>query len=153
MKAFDECSVSNSGSIFSKSEKNKAFVLQSDVEFVCEIVDIDGCLLKKHEIRKCDWLFLVPNVDKVIKRPKAYYVELKGINIDDACEQLFNAIDNTKKNIPNYDIEARVVSVKGAQPEILNSENYRKVKRLIKKNIEFCKVHKGNRFTHVETLK
>jgi len=152
MKNLNDCKETGTGESFSKTEKRKTFVLQSNKKFACEVVDIDDCVLKEEEIRKCDWLFLVPNKDGITNKPKAYYVELKGINIDEACEQLYNAIDRTKNQIPNFEIEARVISPKGPQPEITNSTYYRKVRRIIKKDIEFCKVHKGNNFTHVEKI-
>jgi hypothetical protein len=155
MKSLNSCIDIGSGVdvAFSKNEKGKTFTLKSksNEAFGCKLIDIDGCVFGDDEIKRSDWLFLVED-RKFVAKPRAYYVELKGINIDEASEQLYNAIDRTKSQIPNFDIEARVVSPKGSQPEIINSEYYRKVKRLIKKEIEFCKVHKKNRFTHVEKI-
>jgi len=155
MKNLNECKETGNNNRFSRTEKGKTFVLQSDRHFHCDVVDIDGCVLKDLSIKKCDWLFLVPksvNLGLKSKRSKAYYIELKGIDISDVCEQLYNAIDKTKRQIPDFEIEARVVGPKGIQPEIFNSRYYRKVKRIIKKDIQFCKVHKGNNFTHVEKI-
>ena len=158
MRNLNECKESDSNNNFRKSEENKSFVLRSDLNFYCEIVYIEKCVLKDEMIggemiKKCDWLFLVPKKENThLKKAFAYYIELKGVNIKDACEQLYNSIDRTKHQISNFEIEARVISTVGKQPEILNNEYYRKVKRIIKKDIKFCKVHKGNKFTHVETI-
>ena len=155
MKKLNECKDKKSGTSFARTEKRATFVLQSEKNFYCEVVDIDHCVLEGVKIRRCDWLFLVPkkeNPKLKTKKPKAYYIELKGDAINEACEQLYHAIDKTKSQIPDFEIETRVVGTKGIQPEILNSEYYRKVKRITKKDIEFCKVHKGNDFTHIENI-
>jgi hypothetical protein len=150
MRKITDCIDKKSGKdfSFSKSEEGITFTLKSitNQKFNCNIVSIDECVFGDEQIRRCDWLFLVADMRK------AYYVELKGINIDEACEQLYNAIDRTKTQIPNFDIQAKVISTKGQQPEILNSKYYRKVKRLIKKDIEFKKVVKAKGFTHIETI-
>ncbi|MCD6012586.1 MAG: hypothetical protein K0Q79_2448 [Flavipsychrobacter sp.] len=156
MKALNECVDNESGNkiIFSKKEKGKTFALKlnSNETFACEVIDVDKCVFKDVEIRRSDWLFLVPNKDKVTNRAKAFFIELKGNNIDEASEQLYNAIDRMKGQIHNFDIEARVVSPRGPQPAIQNSGYYKKVRKIIKKDIEFCKVHKGNNFTHIENI-
>ena len=152
MKQLNDCIDKGSNTHFSRTEKGKTFSLQSDKQFECKIVDVDHCVFKNVDVRRCDWLFLVPKKDTIIKQSKAYYIELKGINIDDACEQLYHAIDRTKSQIPNLEIEARVVSIKGMQPEIMNSGYYKKVRKIIRKDIGFCKVHRQNKFTHIETI-
>ena len=158
MKHINECKITGDNKRFSKSEEGITFALQSEIEFHCEIVDIEKCVLKDEMIgnmmiKKCDWLFLVPKKENPhLLKPKAFYVELKGTNISEACEQLYHSIDKTKSQIANYDIEARVIGTKGAQPNIKNSTYYRKVKRLLKKEIEFCKVHIKNNYTHTEFI-
>ena len=67
----------------------------------------------------------------------AYYVELKGIDLASACEQLLNSIEKTKEEITGFDINALVVSTRKFIPQYDNNEFYRGVKRLIRKNIEF----------------
>lgn len=140
---------------FSRREEGKTFTLHFNSPFYCNIVAIDKCVFKNVNLRRCDYLFLVPGKSKtkeINNLPKAYYIELKGDNVKSACEQLFNAIDMTKPQIPEYIIEAKVIGTKGFQPNILNNEYYRKIKRLIKKEITFHKVHKGNNFNYRENL-
>jgi hypothetical protein len=158
MKNLNDCKEIKRGKTFSKSEQGKTFVLCSDNEFDCHIVDIDHCVFETSDaIRRCDLLFLVPvnkkeNLHMKNENSKAFYVELKGGDVKSGCEQLFKAIDRTKSQISNFDFNAMVVGTAGWQPEILNNEYYRKVKRLIKKDIQFRKVHKANKFTHTEII-
>ena len=151
MKKLHECQTDENSINCSRSESGITFTLSADKKFICGVIDIDGCVLKEEEIRKCDWLFLV-NDKNVRPKPVAYFIELKRGNIHEASEQIYNAIDRTKSQLANYEIEARVVSAKGIQPEIKNSGYYKKVRKIIKKDIEFCPVHKGNKFTHVEKI-
>ena len=156
MKNINECVQENDvKAIFSTKEMGKTFSLKSDSNFSCKIIAIDDCVFQNSELRRCDFLFLASKIVKNINRQdrlKAFYIELKGINIHDACEQLYNAIKQTKHEINNYSIEAKVISVKGFQPNILNNEYFRKVKKLIKKDIVFHKVHKGNNFTYTHII-
>jgi hypothetical protein len=156
MKKLEDCIESDEcKKFFFRQEMGKRFTLQSTNVFSCKIVDIDSCVFKNTTLRRCDYLFLVPKNDinkEYFENSKAYYVELKGINISYACEQLYNAIAKTKQGILNYDIEAKVIAVKGFQPKILNNEYFRKVKKMIKKEIVFHKVHKGNNFNHIELI-
>lgn len=91
-------------------------------------------------------------VNKKEIHPKAFYVELKGINIKHACEQLYNSIKMTRPEIIKYEIEAKVISVKDFHPNLLSNEYFRKVKKLINREINFSKVHKGNNYTHIEVI-
>ena len=153
MRQLNECTISGNNTSFFRTEKKKTFVLSSEKDFYCEVVDVDKCVFKDVKIKRCDWLFLVPKKQNLhIQKEKAYFVELKGEDTSDACEQLFNAIDRLKNQIANFEIEASVISPKGRQPEITNSDYHKRTRKLIKKDIEFCKVHRGNRFTHVEII-
>lgn len=139
----------------SRTENNKTFTLVSDKDFDCEIIGIDECVFRNESRRRCDFLFVVPKHLKInthLKSATAYYVELKGNDLRNACEQLFNTIEATRHQLPNYKIEARVITTTGKYPNLLQSQFYRKVKKIIKTDIQFCKVHKGNNFNHREAL-
>jgi hypothetical protein len=148
MKKISEC-VEESGckKSFSRKEKGKKITFVSERPFDCEIVRIDNCVFSDHTIRRCDYLFLMSH-----KIREAYYVELKGDNNRSACEQLFHTIDRTKSQITGFKISAKVIGTKGFHPKVTNNEFYRNVKRLIKRKIEFHKVHKGNNYTHTEHI-
>jgi hypothetical protein len=99
------------------------------------------CVFKKvKDGKRCDYLFLFDKQKqnyklKDNKNSIAFYVELKGIDLEEACNQLLNSIENTRAEIPNFDISAIVVSSREFNPRYDNNEYYREVKRLIKKNI------------------
>ncbi|HEV2483162.1 MAG TPA: hypothetical protein VGS79_26030 [Puia sp.] len=159
MKSLSSCKIGQTANRFKKTEQGKTFSLElsNNGNFYCEIVDIDKCVFEKVKLKRCDWLFLVPKSSSVntslnLPGSKAYYIELKGLALYDAYEQLFNAIENTKHEIPNFDIVAMVISIKGRQPEIENCTAYKRVKQMIRKEIIVCKVHKGNHFTHTEKI-
>jgi hypothetical protein len=156
MKNINECVREDAvKAIFYRKEMGKTFLLKSDNDFSCKIIAIDDCVFQNSVLRRCDFLFLASKIVKNINhqdRLKAFYIELKGINIHYACEQLYNAIKHTKHEISNYSIEAKVISIKGFQPNISNNEHFRKVKKLIKKEIAFHKVHKGNNFTYTHII-
>ena len=157
MKRIIDCTEKYVGQKVAKTEKGKTIVLQSPDSFSCDIVKIDGCVFEERDGKKCDWLFLFPKMKEIneklgIEKPTAFFVELKGTELSQACKQLYYAIDRTKSQIHNYDIKAKVISIKGQQPEIVSSEFYRKTQRLIGRNIEIDKVHKGNSFTHIERI-
>jgi hypothetical protein len=153
MKTINEC-IEDSGcrQRFSRKEESVQFELASEIPFDCKVIRIDGCVFDDHSFRKCDYLFLASRKKAKHITKTAYYVELKGEDHKVVCEQLYNSIDYTKTQILNFDIRAKVVSTKGFQPNMMNSEYFRKVKRLIRKEIEFEKVHKGNNYTHTEHI-
>ena len=158
MKELNDCKIEGERKFFSQTEDKKTFRIESEENFICEMIDTDKCVFKNADFRKSDWLFLIPkrkgcNEKLNIPKSVAFYVELKGgASIDGASEQLFNVISRTKAAIPNFEINAKVISPKGIQPEIKTSTNFRKVRQLIGKDIDFHKVHKGNSFTHVEKI-
>src|ERR1700741_2778411 len=99
MKSLSDCKRGQTANRFKKTEQGKTFSLElSNTEnFYCEMVDIDKCVFEKEKLKRCDWLFLVPKTNSVntklnLSRSKAYYVELKGLALYDAYEQLCNAI-------------------------------------------------------------
>lgn len=49
--------------------------------------DVDGCLIKGNECKKCDWLAID------VETRKEVYIELKGGNIPHAVEQLCATVD------------------------------------------------------------
>jgi hypothetical protein len=157
MKSISDCKIGESGfkSKFTISEKGKTFCIASNKDFYCDVISIDDCVFDKSELRRCDYLLLIPAKHEKVEQfkiSKAIYVELKGDDVKSACEQLYNAIDKTKAQILNVDIEAKVIGTKNFHPNLQSNAYFRKVKILIRKEIVFHKVHKANRFTHTETI-
>ncbi len=157
MKSISDCKIAESGfkSKFTVREKGKTFCITSNKDFYCDVISIDNCVFEKSDLRRCDYLLLIPtkhdNVEQ-FKISKAIYVELKGEDVKSACEQLYNAIDKTKAQLLSFDIEAKVIGTKNFHPNLQSNAYFRKVKKLIKNEIVFHKVHKANRFTYTEII-
>jgi hypothetical protein len=157
MKSISDCKIAESGykSKFTVKEEGKTFCITSNRDFYCDVISIDNCVFDKSELRRCDYLLLIPSKHEKVeqfKTSKAIYVELKGDDVKSACEQLYNAIDKTKAQILNVDIEAKVIGTKNFHPNLQSNTYFRKVKMLIRKEIVFHKVHRANRFTYTETI-
>lgn len=145
MKLISECITKESNLKVCRAEEGKEICFQhSEYEIVCEVVPIEKCVFNKviGGGKRCDYLFLFNKNKQHYKylknRPSlAYYVELKGIDLASACEQLYNSIEKTKDQIPDFEINALVVSSRAFIPKSDNTEYYRSVKRMIRKNIQF----------------
>lgn len=73
------------------SKKNKKYILNNDSEVEFQKYDLDDCVLKTHKtegFRICDYLIHS-------KENKLFiWVELKGRDLNDACEQIYNSFMN-----------------------------------------------------------
>ncbi|MEI9934961.1 MAG: hypothetical protein WDM71_08955 [Ferruginibacter sp.] len=144
MKPLINCTITETKSKICREEEGKKICFEHiKYEIVGDVVSIDKCVFNKvHGERKCDYLFLFDKKRQQYnflknKISPAYYVELKGIDLVSACEQLLNSIIKTKDQISEFEINALVVSSKEFHPKYHNNEYYRDLKRLIKKNIQF----------------
>lgn len=144
MKLIAECIVTEIKNIVCREEEGKTICFtHPEYEIVCDIVAIEKCVFSQADIgRRCDYLFLVDKNKQQYnflknKISSAFYVELKGIGLVDACEQLLNSIEKTSNQIGTFEIYALVISPKEFNPKYDNNEYYRAVKRLIKKDIQF----------------
>ncbi|MEO6834086.1 MAG: hypothetical protein ABI378_15425 [Chitinophagaceae bacterium] len=156
MKSLESCLAVETDTKFSRKENGKAFELRCGQEIECQIYDME-CVFEAEDIKHCDWLFTVHktsqrNQSLELSKSKAYYVELKGNDHKNVCRQLFNAIDRTKAKFPNFDFNARIVSTTGLQPELITNEYFKRVRRIIGKEIVVRKVHKGNQFKYTENI-
>ncbi len=144
MRPILNCSnIETSSQICRVEEGKEIFFRHSEFEMVCNVIGVDSCIFKNTlGVRSCDYLFLFDRAKQQYnflnnKSSLAYYVELKGIDLVSACEQLHNSIDMTMNQIESFDINALVVSTRAFIPKYDNNEFYRAVKRLIRKNIQF----------------
>jgi hypothetical protein len=144
MKAISDCTTIEIKTKICREEEGKEICFQHlEYEIVCEVVAIEKCVFKKlGGGKRCDYLFLFnknkQNYNYLKNKPSlAYYVELKGIGLVDACEQLLNSIEKTKDQINDFEINALVVSSREFIPKYDNNQYYRDLKRIIRKNIQF----------------
>lgn len=142
MKLISECLKSEVSSKVCKEEEGKQICFEhGDYEFICDVVPIEKCVFKNVQGgKRCDYLFLFDRNKqqyKFLGSSLAYYVELKGTGLAEACEQLLNSIDLTMSQIIEFDLNALVISSRAFVPKYDNNEYYRAVKRLIRRNIQF----------------
>ena len=144
MKPISECIEIEISTRIHREEEGKEICFQhSEYEIVCEIISIEKCVFKKAiGGKRCDYLFLFNKNRQHYnflenKLSTAYYVELKGIGLAEACEQLLNSIEKTKDQITEFDLNALVVSSREFIPKYDNNEYYRELKRIIRKNVQF----------------
>jgi hypothetical protein len=144
MKTISECSKVEINTTVCREEEGKEICFQhTGYEIVCEVVAIEKCVFNKVAGgKRCDYLFLFDKNKQRYNYLKnklslAYYVELKGIGLIEACEQLLNSIEKAKDQITDFEIRALVVSSRGFIPKYDNTEYYRELKRLIRKNVQF----------------
>jgi hypothetical protein len=145
MKSLAECSKIEKGSLIRKEEQNKEISFRHEqYDLVCDVIKIDDCVFNKVEgERSCDYLFLFKKnrqeYNFLKNKPSiAYYVELKGVDLEGACEQLLNSIEKTKDEISGFDINAVIVSSREFMPQYDMNDYLIGVKRLIKKDIVFA---------------
>lgn len=79
------------GKRFSFENKNK--------KSICR-VHVDGCFITDNSIKKCDYLFFVNEIHKY------YLIELKGVHVSEAVEQIVSTYhiinEKIKSNAQNY---------------------------------------------------
>jgi hypothetical protein len=144
MKSIAECiTTETKHKIFREEEGKEICFHNAQYEIVCDVVAVEKCVFNKVVGgKRCDFLFLIDKQKQNYnflknKSSIAFYVELKGIELVAACEQLLNSIKETSNQIENFDINALVVSSRKFIPKYDNNEYYRDVKRIIRKDIQF----------------
>ena len=95
---------------------------------ICKI-KVDGCLIK--DVERCDYLILSCE-DK-----SAFFVELKGHDLQKALSQIDSSINKLKDEIPElqeFKIYARIVLNRNPTPDINSSIEIKLKKRLKQQN-------------------
>ncbi|OQP63156.1 hypothetical protein A3860_25015 [Niastella vici] len=90
------------------SEKGKIFRLINDSGFEFAVFKVDACLIKDNYEQKCDYLFLVDKNQECA----AYFIELKGTDLNKAISQILNSIDILYKSFHEHKIYARIVGTR-----------------------------------------
>ncbi len=87
MRIPDECVTESSGQRVTAKENKKTFAVLNPSGKVIRKVKVDGCVVTDASTIRCDYLFEIGTpLDAVL------YVELKGKNIEHACEQLSSTL-------------------------------------------------------------
>jgi hypothetical protein len=114
-------------------EKKSQWTFYNDKKKCVCLIRIDECVITGSETKKCDYLFLVCGDTEKI----AFFVELKGSNLEHACEQIYSTIKKLKEHLGPFCLYARIAVTRF--PNVLsgNAINNRKkeIIRLLKKPI------------------
>ena len=144
MKTIIDCINTETAHKISRAEEGKKIIFVSNqYDLVCDVVPIENCVFNKVVGgKRCDYLFLFDKTKQTYnilknKNSLAYYVELKGSELKEACKQLLNSILETKDQIPDFDIIPLVVSSHKFVPNIHNNASNRALIRLVKKKTQF----------------
>lgn len=92
---------------------------------------LDGDIVKQR--KSCDFLVLNDSVKK------AYYIELKGENIDEAIPQLESAVQICSQELRQYDVFYRIVCSK-IRTHKINSNKFRKFQAKVGRKLQYSSV-------------
>ncbi|UCZ56530.1 hypothetical protein LGV61_12490 [Desulfurispirillum indicum] len=111
-------------------ENNRSFCLLNAQRVVIRKVHIDGCLIPQSDRqRACDYGAWIDS------QSKAYFIELKGKNIQHAVRQIIASINFVQQNhmeeCEGKALEAVIVSSKNHAPNLKQSPDYIKLKSML----------------------
>lgn len=114
------------------SENGKDYRLVNKSKFYVTKVHIDGGVFKQELC--CDFLFLTHErvEDKYINQD-AILVELKGVDVKHAIDQIESTVNKLKFSNKEYILKGRIVASKGI-PVHLRPSNFTRLDALLKKN-------------------
>ncbi len=104
----------------SAKEKNRTFTIEYPKgEQFCRI-HVDDCLVKSKTVQKCDYAFVRCSTKDV------YYIELKGLKIDKAFDQIVETINThfltTKDKVYGFIIATKTVPQQRQKSRILKAK-------------------------------
>src|SRR6266542_7007174 len=107
-------------------QSGKSYRLNNLSGLTIRKIKIDGCLAQQAGKKRCDYLMAVN--DKETKR--AILIELKGGNLKEALNQIYDTVIWLKNEFYQYRFDARIIGTRDV-PGFLNSADYLKLSRLI----------------------
>ncbi len=107
-------------------ERGKSIVFEGGGnEVIC--YRVDGGIIAGQSNCKCDNLLLF------VDDRQAVFIELKGVDIRHALEQIETAVSILGKDLTGYDFHGRIVAVSGI-PDIKNDSKYKNLWKLLKRH-------------------
>ena len=103
---YNLCSTETTDSKVVVQENRSRFEVVNSERLQLRKVEVDGCLIAKDK-EKCDWII---EVNSDIK--KAFYIELKGCDVDKAISQLTSTLVHTKERYKTYKKECFAVTTR-----------------------------------------
>lgn len=124
MKPLDECIIfDDTRSNPSVSEEGKTFTLLNNGKKKVKCIEIDGCVYNE-ATTKCDYLMVVEDISK------AFFIELKGTDVEKGIQQLYVTVNGLKSHFTDYVLEARI-SNKGTTPDVKTRKTYIDLAKII----------------------
>ncbi len=99
------CTEQNKNKIITASESNRKFIINNPNEKTVKKIKVDGCLITNTNQVRCDYMFKID-----IPYTKVIYLELKGKNIEHACEQLKATIKLFEQDHSNIEKDCHIVA-------------------------------------------
>lgn len=148
MQYFEEnhkaCISEKSGSnivVEDKKSKGIQYRIVNEKQLSFHIIEIDGCVFKETDGKKCDYLVLQAT-QKI-----AIFVELKGKDISSAVQQILATFDKLEIYLPDYKVFARIVGK--SLPNIENTPNKNILEKKLKtKNKKYAEIEVKDMYFH-----
>lgn len=137
---YPDCTVCSQGKKIAAQENKRKYILNNlSGKQVCN-VEIDDCVIKSKEERKCDYLVIICKSDDdeveeshISSGEDLCFVELKGKDLLGAVDQLTQTIEHFKSKITGK-VFARVVLSRVPSPKIIEvNPGVIKLRKLLKK--------------------
>ncbi len=103
---YEKCGTATEAPSIVVKENRSRFEVENPNRYVCHKIKVDGCLITD-EYEKCDWII---STNDPVKR--AFFVELKGCNVDKAISQLKSTLDYTSDKYKGYKKECFAVTTR-----------------------------------------
>jgi hypothetical protein len=108
--------------ICTAEENGKKYELRNSSATLLKKVKIDKCIAQKTGEKRCDFLIQAHDLNRSI------FIELKGGNLNNAVNQIYDTITFLKDELINNIIDARIVGSKDV-PGFTNTPDYKKLAR------------------------
>lgn len=102
---YQGCTVVTNNSNLVVKENRSSFCLINKAKCIVEKISVDGCLINDNRER-CDWLFIVPHLNR------ALYVELKGSDIAKGASQIEATIRATCEKVSSATKECYIATTR-----------------------------------------
>jgi len=123
----NNCCFEHKGTNASASERGKSFLLENRSKVLIKKVDVDKCVYKDNTTdKRCDYLFQAET-----KRPKVFFVELKGCDLSSGIDQIHSSLLALKEYFLNHMIEARLITNRPV-PDLRTRRTFVEIKRITK---------------------
>ncbi|MHB8124548.1 MAG: hypothetical protein ACYDEJ_02705 [Desulfitobacteriaceae bacterium] len=126
-------------------EKKKVIVFQNPKrrEVICYCVD--GGMINDPTIVKCDGLFIVLGLNKAV------FIELKGVDVKHAIEQISNTARMYKKDLQDFGLNGRIIC-SSATPRLQNEPYYLKLDKYFRENGGRLLIRENKHKENIEAL-